>query len=424
MTAHENNKINWLAASLALAAALTGCQPGAQDQQDDNASTAGELASTNGLSSLNGLSLTNGLSGNGLSGNGLSGNGLSGNGLIMDALNSSTALSSASTLMNSSSGRTLISYMVKCALPSGHSITKKDTNGVSYNFPGLIGTASEWETSGCGTTCQERMSACLMAHVNTSGVHIPIWLDSEGAIGWGQSTSYPFQEGSFFGNVFVNPPKGYFCSGKDFGSGTVPGRLGVGQSNAPYYDPFGTPGLCAPSCTASSSTTNGVADGYSSCYGYTHVVTVWRNFDVNTKYRITNRQTGKVVEVAGSSKSGGAAVQQRTYAGSANQQWTITQISTGKYKIVNVNSGLALDLTGGSTADGSLLVQNSYSGAASQLWSFTSMGVNQPGFYEVNPSSKMAASIWPAAGNTLDGAGTAAITYNTADIQKWSIEPI
>jgi len=417
-----SNKVTWLAASLALAAALTGCQPGAQGEQGQGASTESELSSQNGLSLVNGLSLTNGLSGNGLSGNGLSGNGLSGNGLLMNPLK--TGVLTTGSMMNTDVGRTTMSYIVKCALPSGHSISPKDQYGTTYTWQGLIGTAPEWETGTCGTTCQERMSACLLAHVNTSGVHIPIWLDSEGAIGWGQSTSYPFQEGSFFGNIFVNPPKGYFCSGKDFGSGTVPGRLGVGQSNAPYYDPFGTPGLCAPSCTASSSTTNGVADGYSSCYGYTHVVTVWRNFDVNTKYRITNRQTGKVVEVAGSSKSGGAAVQQRTYAGSANQQWTITQISTGKYKIVNVNSGLALDLTGGSTADGSLLVQNSYSGAASQLWSFTSMGVNQPGFYEVNPSSKMAASIWPAAGNTLDGAGTAAITYNTADIQKCSIEPI
>ena len=149
------------------------------------------------------------------------------------------------------------------------------------------------------------MSACLLAHVNTSGVHIPIWLDSEGAIGWGQSTSYPYQEGSFFGNIFVNPPKGYFCNGKDFDSGTVPGRLGAGQSNAPYYDPFGTPGPCARYCTASSATTNGVADGFSTCNGYTHVVTVWRNFDVNTQYKIINRQTGKVLEVAGSSTAAG-----------------------------------------------------------------------------------------------------------------------
>ncbi len=290
MTEKLNNKVTWLAASLALAAALTGCQPGAQDQEE-GASTASELASQNGLSLLNGLSLTNGLSGNGLSGNGLSGNGLSGNGLLMNALK--TGVLTTGTMMNTTDGRSTMSYIVKCALPSGHSITAKDSTGTSYTYPGLIGTAPEWETGTCNTTCQERMSACLLAHVNTSGVHIPIWLDSEGAIGWGQSTDYPYQEGSFFGNIFVNPPKGYFCNGKDFASGTVPGRLGAGQSGAPYSDPFGTPGPCTPSCTASSATTNGVADGYSSCNGYTHVVTVWRNFDVNTKYKITNRVTGK-----------------------------------------------------------------------------------------------------------------------------------
>ncbi len=416
-----NNKVTWLAASLALASALMGCQPGAEDD-GAGASTTSELATQNGLSLLNGLSLTNGLSGNGLSGNGLSGNGLSGNGLLMDPLNGTKALAQTSTLMNDASSRTLVSYIVKCALPANHSITKKDSGGTSYTYAGLIGTAPEWEAGTCNTTCQERMSACLMAHVNTSGVHIPIWLDSEGAIGWGQNTSYPYQEGSFFGNVFVSPPKAYFCNGRDFDSATVPGRLGA-NSNAPYYDPFGTPGPCSASCTASSATTNGVADGYSTCYGYTHVVTVWRNFDVNTQYKIMNRQTGKVLEVAGSSTTAGAAIQGRTYAGTANQKWTITQISAGKYKVINVNSGKALDLTGGVTADGTALIQSAYSGAASQLWSFQSISV-QPGNYEISPSAKMASTIWPAAGNTLDGAGVAAVTYNTADIEKWNIIPL
>jgi len=365
--------------------------------------------------------MTNGLSGNGLSGNGLSGNGLSGNGLLMNAL--TTGIVPSGAMINSTAGRATITYIVRCALATGHTINAKDSNNVSYPFTGAIGVAPEWETGTCGTTCQERMSACLLAHVNTSGVHIPIWLDSEGAIGWTQNSSYPYQEGSFFGNIFVNPPKGYFCNGRDFDSGTVPGRLGAGQSYAPYYDPFGTPGPCSASCTASSATTNGVADGYSACYGYTHVVTVWRNFDVNTQYQIMNRQTGKVLEVAGSSTSAGAAIQGRTYAGTANQKWTITQISAGKYKVINVNSGKALDLTGGSTADGTTLIQSTYSGAASQLWSFQSISV-QPGNYEISPSAKLASTIWPAAGNTLDGAGVAAVTYNTADIEKWNINPL
>ena len=402
------NKVTWLAVSLALASALTGCQP--QTDTPDPESASSELASSNGLSMLNGLS------GNGLSGNGLSGNGLSGNGLLMDALSGTKALASSSTLMNSATGRTLISYIVKCALPSGHTVTKKDSGGTSYSFPGAIGTAAEWETGTCGTTCQERMSACLLAHVNTSGVHIPIWLDSEGAIGWGQSTSYPYQEGSFFGNIFVSPPVAQYCNGKDFDSATVPGRLGA-NANAPYTDPFGSPGPCAGYCTAHGS------DGYDKCGNYTHVVTVWRNFDVNTQYKICNKQNTKCLEVASSSKSAGAAVQQRTYSGASNQKWTITQISAKHYKVVNVNSGMALDLTGSSMNDNTPLVQSSYSGTATQQWSLQSLG-DQLGTYEVSPASKTASTIWPASGVATDGAAVQAITYNTNDAQKWHITPL
>jgi hypothetical protein len=326
-------------------------------------------------------------------------------------------------MMNSTDGRNTMSYIVRCALASGKTVTAKDGGGASYSFAGAIGVAPEWETGTCNTTCQERMSACLLAHVNTSGVHIPIWLDGEGAIGWGQNASYPYQEGSFFGNIFVNPPKGYFCNGKDFSSGTVPGRLGVGQSNAPYTNPFGTPGPCANSCVASSARTNNVGDGFSQCNGYTHVVTVWRNFDANTQYKICNKQNGKCLEVVGSSTSAGATVQQRSFSGASNQKWTITQTVAGKYKVVNANSGKALDLTGSSTADNTVLVQQNYSGSATQQWAFQSLG-DQAGNYQVSPSGKLTATIWPASGSMNDSIAVQATTYNTNDAQKWQITPL
>jgi hypothetical protein len=221
----------------------------------------------------------------------------------------------------------------------------------------------------------------------------------------------------------VNPPKGYFCNGKDFNSGTVPGRLGVGQSNAPYTDPFGSPGPCASYCTASSAKTNNVADGFSACNGYTHVVTVWRNFDVNTQYKIVNKQNGKALEVAGSSTAAGAAIQQRTYSGASNQKWTITQTAAGKYKVVNVASGKALDLTGSSTAEGTALVQQSYSGTATQQWAFTSLA-DQAGSYTINPSGKLASAMWPITGWTGDGDPMVVNAYNTNDAQKWQIVPL
>jgi hypothetical protein len=418
----NSTRTTLLASALAFAAVFAGCQPAETGASGEGAAqTEDGLTAQNGLTMVNGLSMTNGLSGNGLSGNGLSGNGLSGNGLLMNPLK--TGILTTGSMMNTTDGRNTMGYIVRCALASTKTITAKDSAGKSYSFTGSIGVAPEWETGTCDTTCQERMSACLLAHVNTSGVHIPIWLDGEGAIGWGQNTSYPYQEGSFFGNIFVNPPKGYFCNGKDFNSGTVPGRLGVGQSNAPYTDPFGTPGPCAGYCTASSAKTNNVADGFSTCNGYTHVVTVWRNFDVNTQYKIVNKQNSKVLEVPGSSTTAGTAIQQRTYSGASNQKWTITQTATGKYKVVNVATGKALDLTGSSTAEGTALVQQTYSGTATQQWAFTSLS-DQAGSYTINPSGKLTSALWPITGWTGDGDPMVVNTYNTNDAQKWQIVPL
>ena len=43
----------------------------------------------------------------------------------------------------------------------------------------------------------------MMAHVNTAGVHVPLWLDSnDSVIGWGiDPTNFPMQEGTFFGDI-------------------------------------------------------------------------------------------------------------------------------------------------------------------------------------------------------------------------------
>jgi hypothetical protein len=97
-----------------------------------------------------------------------------------------------------------------------------------------------------------------MAHVNTAGVHIPIWLVSEAPqIGWGLDlVNYPKQEGTFFGNIIetgnlqemgmtgVTGPVAYYCEGAGFAAGTVQGRLGAGQSgaNLPYKNQYG--GTC------------------------------------------------------------------------------------------------------------------------------------------------------------------------------------
>ena len=67
--------------------------------------------------------------------------------------------------------------------------------------------APQWQNGACDPTCQENVSACMLAHVNTSGAHIPLWLVSPNtAVGWGLNPLYPNEEATFFGNIFTTAP--------------------------------------------------------------------------------------------------------------------------------------------------------------------------------------------------------------------------
>lgn len=357
------------------------------DSKQDNA-----VVDLNGLSAINGLTAINGLS----AVNGLSAiNGLSSEGLV-----------SGAGLMTTEEGRETAAYLVRCALPADHSITKTDDAGQSYTFSGGIGVAPEWETGACDATCQENVSACMLAHINTSGRHISLWLDSDNpAIGYGQSTLYPYQEGSFFGNIFESPPQAYYCNGKDFELGVVPGRLGADIEGAPYTNPFGTDAYCQGNCVAAPFPSTG--DGYQGCAGYGHVITVWRNFDPTTNYKICNRASGACL----TSGIFFSNVLTSVFQGSTNQLWHIVQVSPGKYMLVNVKVGEVLDLT---FAFGETLGLSVYRGAPSQMWMFVPTG---DGFYRFTQGSNPGGSF---------GSGLAScdnFSPGAAD-QQWNVTPV
>jgi hypothetical protein len=171
-------------------------------------------------------------------------------------------------------------------LPPGASITKQDQYGKSYTYQGLLGIAPQWQTGACDTNCQESVSACLLAHVNTAGIHVPLWIvGNDPVVGWGQDPNYPNQEGAFFGNVFMMGAHGtdqtkapmYYCMGAKYNVNPPQGRLGSVQTSPPYIDPFGS---ATASCTTGTYCTPAdyphTADGFKGCYGWNHVITVWR----------------------------------------------------------------------------------------------------------------------------------------------------
>lgn len=403
---------------LATLTAVMGCtpDPSANGGAGEDTTTT-PITSTNGLTMINGLTLSNGLN--------------SLNGLTMtNGLGSVAGVANGVGLMTSASGRTTLAYLVRCALPAGRAIVKKDQNNISYSFAGQIGVAPEWETGACNSTCMEEVSACMLAHVNTTGQHIAIWLDGDSpAIGWGQNSRFPFQEGSFFGNLFVSPPHAYFCNGKDFDRGVVPGRLGANQVGAPYINGLATfngtanlDSLCFSGgwwdCVQAAAPHD--RDGFAKCSAYTHVVTVWRDFDPSTRYKITNKLSGKVMD-AGAVAYDGAPMRQKTYVGSNSQKWAIRNVSSGLYNVINTGSGKSLDISGLRTTDGTALILSTPNGQSSQLFRFTSLG-DGTGYLKVTPGSNSNASLSPPPGSfNVDGASIQEWGWTSGDQQQWQV---
>ncbi len=263
--------MTWL--SLALCSVAFGC---AEMEGDVGIDESAALVSENGIRTSNGLRVSNGLTG-------ISSNGLS----LTSGLATNAGLSTTSGLMTTSEGRDQVAYLVRCALPANTSITKG-----SYTFPGLLGMAPQWQNGACDTTCQENVSACILAHVNTAGIHVPLWLVAQNtAVGWGQDPEFPNQEGVFFGNVFTagahgtdpNTVPALYCMGAKYNVNPPQGRLGSTQTSPPYVNPFGTANAaCVTNYRCAASDTPYQNDGFKACNGWNNVVTVWRQNTTTT----------------------------------------------------------------------------------------------------------------------------------------------
>ena len=179
------------------------------------------LKTVNGVRTVNGLTLTNGLKTvNGVrTVNGIKTvNGVrTVNGLAVvepDGLFSRTT-----GLMASNEGIITAKYMVRCALPATKSVQVKDYTGALITLTGEVGLAPTWDVDQCDKTCQEKLSACLMAFTNGTGNHVNVALAAHDTViktgaPWGWS-----QEAAFFGNLFFGSDEAekggaFYCLGE------------------------------------------------------------------------------------------------------------------------------------------------------------------------------------------------------------------
>jgi hypothetical protein len=270
--------------------------------------------------------------------------------------------------------------------------------------------------------------------VNTTGVHIPLWLTSSmPEIGWGQKTTFPDQEGAFFGNIFVTDASGkvpaYFCEGATQ-LGLVPGRIGADQPGSPYRDPWGVGGLCnVPShcSTTGVPTTGGVADGYAGCSTYKNVVTVWRNsaalpvFNPNLRYSLKNLSSGKVMDWD-DAVTGSTVIQQWTNSSGPNQLWRFLDNGNGTYRMVaNAKTTKCVELP----VTGPQVRIADCNGAINQAWTVRttnalSVTANGQYFKFFNAAAPSMVLEVPGA-SVVDGTRLDVAAFTPARNQVWSI---
>lgn len=90
-------------------------------------------------------------------------------------------------------------------------------------------------------------------------------------------------------------------------------------------------------------------------------------------YQITAKNSGLQLDVLGQDTNDGASIIQYPFWGGANEIWQVTPTSDGYFSLAPVNSGKCLNVAGSSAADGALTEQRTCSGIDSEKWSLTAI---------------------------------------------------
>ena len=136
-------------------------------------------------------------------------------------------------------------------------------------------------------------------------------------------------------------------------------------------------------------------------------------------YKITSKQSGKVLDVAGISKDNGANIQQWEWLNGNHQQWIITSVDN-YYKVESVHSGQAVDVVASSVENGANVSQWPYYGNSNQQWAIEHVA---DGYFRfVNRNSGKAMDVEGFSND--NGANVSQYQYNGTDNQLWSLTPL
>jgi hypothetical protein len=123
--------------------------------------------------------------------------------------------------------------------------------------------------------------------------------------------------------------------------------------------------------------------------------------DISGTHYLVNKFNGLALDNPDDNLDWGTDIDQESYSGGANDNWTFSENNDGSYTIVNLGSGLALDDSGASTTQGAKVDEWLPNGTAAQKWVLTPI---QDGCYKIeNEASGLALEdpSFSSATNTL-----------------------
>jgi hypothetical protein len=132
-------------------------------------------------------------------------------------------------------------------------------------------------------------------------------------------------------------------------------------------------------------------------------------------YRVTNRNSGKVMDVVSNSTANSAEVKQYTWNGGGNQKWAFEEAGGGYVRLVNLNSGKCLDVASASTANGANIIQYTCGAGTNQQWQWVATG----GYFQLR-ARHSGKCLDVVNANTADGADIQQYTCGTGTNQQWS----
>ncbi|MDG9676942.1 family 43 glycosylhydrolase [Micromonospora sp. DH14] len=135
-----------------------------------------------------------------------------------------------------------------------------------------------------------------------------------------------------------------------------------------------------------------------------------------TAYRITNRNSGQVIDVQQPNLDNLAVIGQWTSNGATWQQWRFLDAGSGNVRLQSVNSGKCVDILNSSTADGAQVIQYTCHNGLNQVFTWRP---SSDGYYQlVNVNSNKCLGV--VGNSTTAGAALEQRTCGTAAGMHWS----